>query len=314
MDRPAPRAGANLRADNNRAPSTGPVARGARVGVSWRPKRSAASAGAFATQLLTPRLVGARGETARMRREPREAPSKVDGISRAEAARLEGHVFVARGEVALTRALLARGAVRVLEPGRKGRLEQVGVATTPDALAKARAEVDATAEQREVARERSRERRAAQEVEFRAWFDAAVRRLFPSIPAADRTAIVAHACEVGSGRVGRVAAAKAHDDEPVVLAVRAHIRHEHTDYDDRLAAAGAGQPFGRCSRDDRKAARKAIAGELEAVVRAWAAPREGGAPGPVVEAAPTPVPAPAAAPAPPAPAGSRLWSRGLLRR
>ncbi|HEX2210044.1 MAG TPA: DUF2293 domain-containing protein, partial [Longimicrobium sp.] len=44
------------------------------------------------------------------------------------------------------------------------------------------------------------------------------------------------ACAVGTGRIGRSSEAKQLDADAVHLAVRAHVRHAHTDYDELLAS------------------------------------------------------------------------------
>lgn len=194
-----------------------------------------------------------------------------DAIRREELRQHPDHRFVPRGDPALTRALLARGALRVVDE-RRGKLVQVGVAATPGAIALAQAEVAATAGTRAVARERSRDRREREETRYVAAFDAAVRRLFPSIPDRDRVEIVQRTCEVGSRRVGRSAAAKDLEDDPIRLAVRAWIRHGHTDYDAMLDRAGVGRPFGRASKEARRDARNDIRPLVDAVARTWAQP------------------------------------------
>jgi hypothetical protein len=256
-----------------------------------------------------------------------------DAVRREELRQHPSRQFVARGDPALTRALLARGALRVLDE-RRGKLVQVGVAATPESIAAAQAEVAATAGTRAVARERSRERREREEARYVVAFDAAVRRLFPSIPDRDRQEIVQRTCEVGSRRVGRSAAAKDLDDEPIRLAVRAWIRHGHTDYDQMLDRAGVGRPFGRASKEARRDARKEIGPRVDAVARAWAQPREVDvAPVAAQPAAPrTRVAAQPAAPRTPAPsrpvlrllpprsaapepaARAPLWGRPLARK
>jgi hypothetical protein len=47
----------------------------------------------------------------------------------------------------------------------------------------------------------------------------------------EATAIAEQACLKHSGRIGRTAAAKEFAVEAVDMAVRAHIRHEHSAYD-----------------------------------------------------------------------------------
>jgi hypothetical protein len=226
-------------------------------------------------------------------------------ITRGEVACHPGHVFVPRGETALTRALLARGALRVVRKNR-GRKEQIGVAATREAIEEAQREVAESAPRRAEARERSRERRAEDEKEYRESFARELVRLFPAIPEEDRTTVVLHTCEVSSGRVGRTARAKVLAEEPIRLAVRAHIRHEHTDYDARLRRAGFGQRFGRASREDRDAARKAVKRRIDAIFALWSGERVE-----VPAAAPVAPLAPAASPDAPRAQQLHLWQRPL---
>ncbi|HEV8224835.1 MAG TPA: DUF2293 domain-containing protein, partial [Rubrobacteraceae bacterium] len=62
--------------------------------------------------------------------------------------------------------------------------------------------------------------------------------LFPKAPSREAEAIAARACEKYSQRVGRSASARALAEDAITLAVRAHIRHAHTEYD-RILAEGA---------------------------------------------------------------------------
>jgi hypothetical protein len=57
---------------------------------------------------------------------------------------------------------------------------------------------------------------------------------FPACPPQAASEIARHTAERGSGRVGRSAAGRAVDPVAIKLAVIAHIRHEHTDYDKLL--------------------------------------------------------------------------------
>ena len=76
--------------------------------------------------------------------------------------------------------------------------------------------------------------------------------LFPGSPPKERRSIAEHACTVRSGRVGfelslgkrvvirhlrpaRSAAAKRLEDSAIELAVQAHVRHAHSNYDELLA-------------------------------------------------------------------------------
>jgi hypothetical protein len=61
-----------------------------------------------------------------------------------------------------------------------------------------------------------------------------------------------------SGRVGRSSGAKGFEQKPIELAVRAHIRHEHTNYDELLMMGW-----------DRDDARIEIMDEVELVIEKW---------------------------------------------
>ncbi len=58
--------------------------------------------------------------------------------------------------------------------------------------------------------------------------------MFHRCPDAAVEKIAQHACEKYSGRVGRNAAAKEFDPQMITLAVRAHVRHQYTNYDELL--------------------------------------------------------------------------------
>ncbi len=62
-------------------------------------------------------------------------------------------------------------------------------------------------------------------------FAAKIRERFPSMPAGEEFTIAAHATERGSGRVGRSTTA----NDPVGLAVAAHVRWVHTEYAEVLS-------------------------------------------------------------------------------
>lgn len=102
-------------------------------------------------------------------------------------------------------------------------------------------------------REAERQRRQRRDVER---FAAAVRERFPGCPADEAAAIAAHACEVGSGRVGRSRVA----EDPVRAAAVAHVRHLHTDYESLLDEG--------YDRDD---ARRLVAADIAAWLVRWEA-------------------------------------------
>lgn len=87
-------------------------------------------------------------------------------------------------------------------------------------------------------------------------FEDAVLKVFPRIPKAEVPQIVKHALKKHSRRVGRTSTVALHDR--VKLAVRAHIRHVHTDYD-ALLQQGVSRPV----------AREKIWDRLNEVARQW---------------------------------------------
>ena len=76
----------------------------------------------------------------------------------------------------------------------------------------------------------------ATEKETKGYIHNAVREMFPKIPEADLQAIVSHAFEEGTNRVGN--AKELSLARRVQLAVVAHIRHTYTDYDKLLKTDG----------------------------------------------------------------------------
>lgn len=170
-------------------------------------------------------------------------------------------VFLPSGDAALTRRAGKYSGLRAVlvrfSRARK-RYERQGILVEEQALARAEQECLADAD----ARERQRERRARQEERldagYRARFAARVAELFPGCPPDAAVAIAEHACLRHSGRIGRTAAAKDLDSDAVELAVRAHVRHVHTRYDELL---GEGL--------NRHAARSAVADQVDAVLQRW---------------------------------------------
>lgn len=146
-------------------------------------------------------------------------------------------VFLARGDAALTRRATRYSTLRAVvvrfSRARK-RYERQGVLIEETALARAEQECLADDEARRLARQRAAERREEMDVGYVKAFAQRIGELFPQCPADQRQAIAEHACEKYSGRVGRSAAAKELESKAVELAVRAHIRHVHTRYDQLL--------------------------------------------------------------------------------
>jgi hypothetical protein len=176
-----------------------------------------------------------------------------------------GHLeFLGSGNMALTRRAtkhspLRAGVVRWARA--RKRYERQGILVTREAIDRAEAECLADEDRRARQRERAAERR---EVEDRTYEAAAVEKLkelFPGCPANEAARIAAWTCRKHSGRVGRSAAAKEFDPQALRLAVIAHIRHEHTCYDELLMRHG-----------DRQQARAAVRQKIAVVLGRWESP------------------------------------------
>ncbi|KAJ6784282.1 hypothetical protein PWT90_10470 [Aphanocladium album] len=97
---------------------------------------------------------------------------------------------------------------------------------------------------------------AARDVSTRNVFEAALRRQFPEMPAADADKVLQRTLRKHSGRVGRTG--KLYLDDKVRLAVAAHVRHTHTDYDTLVRG-----------EKSRKEARKAVYNTVREVLAKW---------------------------------------------
>jgi hypothetical protein len=153
-------------------------------------------------------------------------------------ADLDHLVFLPRGDVALTRRASKYSTLRAVvvrfSRSRK-RYERQGILIEEAALARAERECLSDAEARELARERAAARRQELDAEYVETFARRVGDLFPGCPDEEQRAIAEHACQKYSGRVGRSAAAKEFETGAIELAVRAHVRHTHTRYDELLS-------------------------------------------------------------------------------
>ena len=148
-------------------------------------------------------------------------------------------IFLPRGDAALTRRASRYSslkAVVVRFSRSRNRYERQGVLVEEAALARAEQECLADSDARARARERRAERDAEIDMQYRGEFASHICRLFPGCPEPKAIAIAEHACLKHSGRVGRTADAKRFDPEMITLAVRAHVRHVHTDYDQLLGS------------------------------------------------------------------------------
>ena len=176
-------------------------------------------------------------------------------------ADLDHLVFLASGNAALTRrarkhSTLSPVVVRFSRT--RKRYERQGVLVEEEALARAEEECLADADARQAARTREADRRKRIDRVYVAKFAEQIESVFPECTSEEREAIGKHACLKHSGRVGRSASAQRFDKKALELAVRAHVRHHHTDYD-ALLAVGM----------DRQEARDAVRPVVERVLLRW---------------------------------------------
>jgi hypothetical protein len=170
-------------------------------------------------------------------------------------------VFLPSGDPALTRRAASyseRSAVVVEFVRRRKRNERRGTLVEAAAVERAKESCAADAEKRAAKAVKRRAKDEVAEREYVEQFRARILGMFPLCPEPAAAEIARHACEKYSGRVGRSASAKSLDPETVTLAVRAHIRHVHTEYDSLLA--GGLSP---------KEARPLIRGQVDEVAREW---------------------------------------------
>ncbi|MFC5749942.1 DUF2293 domain-containing protein [Actinomadura rugatobispora] len=173
-------------------------------------------------------------------------------------------LFLPAGNAALSRRAKKESglsAIVVQHNRRRKRYERRGILVEEEALARAEEQCLADEDARARRRVRDQERRAHQDVEFQARMAAEIVRLFPGCPAERARAIAEHAGLRGSGRVGRSAAGRELDDNALLLAVAASVRHLDTDYDELLMS---GVP--------RQDARTRIRARVDAVLDGWRRP------------------------------------------
>jgi hypothetical protein len=152
-------------------------------------------------------------------------------------ADLDRLVFLPAGDTGLSRrarkhSSLAAVVVR-FNRARK-RYERQGLLVTDKALAKAEEECADDAPARAAARVRAALARQEEDREFVAALAQAILQRHPGCPSEEARRIAEHAGRRSTSRVGRSAAGRALDASAVDLAVIAHIRHAHTNYDELL--------------------------------------------------------------------------------
>jgi hypothetical protein len=177
-----------------------------------------------------------------------------------------GHLsFLPRGDAAITRRATKYSTLRavVVQWSRsRKRYERQGILVEQAAVDKAEEESLADADVRRLRQQRAAVVRARDDEQFINDFTAAVQKQYPNCPLDEAATIARHACTKHSGRVGRSAAAKAFDYDAIRLAVTAHIRHVHTNYDALLARHA-----------DRRGAREQVWDKVQNVLERWSAGR-----------------------------------------
>ena len=174
---------------------------------------------------------------------------------------LDHLVVLPSGNAALTRRAgkySTLKAVIVRFSRARKRYERQGILVEEDALRRAEEECLADAEARARARKRAALRRADEDEDHIAAFAARIGEFYPASPVEERLQIARHTCRRGSGRVGRSAVARQLEESAIDLAVRAHVRHAHSSYDELLAQGL-----------DRQDARAEVAVAVDNVLKAW---------------------------------------------
>ena len=141
---------------------------------------------------------------------------------------------------------------------RRKRYQRVGILVTSAAINAAEEQCEADADLRAERRERGAQRRAEQDVVLVEQMTDLILAEFPSCPLEEAKEIAVHTAERGSGRVGRSAAGRELQLDAIALAVGAHVRHVHTNYDQLLMEG-----------TERQAARQLIQETQTQVMRRW---------------------------------------------
>ncbi len=179
-------------------------------------------------------------------------------------ADLDHLVWLPRGDAALSRrARKYSGLAAIVLRFSRARkhYERQGLLVDEAALERAESECLEDEAARAARRARDAERRDRGDADLARRALDAIRTIFPGCPAAEAESIARHTMERGSGRVGRSDAGRELDPEALRLAVRAHVRHRHTEYDSLLMHGV-----------DRAAARGAVVSAVDAKLHAWADP------------------------------------------
>jgi hypothetical protein len=174
--------------------------------------------------------------------------------------------YLPAGDAALTRRAAkhgARKAVVVRFSRSRGRYERQGILIEEPALRKAEQESALDAGGRAQRRERQAAQRREQDRKLVLEMTRRIREILPGCPPAEAQRIAEHTAVRGSGRVGRTAAGRGLEEQALMLAVVAAVRHRHTGYD-ALLAGGL----------DRSLARERVRDRVEEILAAWSEPAE----------------------------------------
>jgi hypothetical protein len=185
-----------------------------------------------------------------------------------ECADLDHLVFIPRGDAALTRRsrkYSTLSAVVVRFSRSRKRYERQGLLVESGALERAEEECLSDKAKRRIAREKAALAREQADQQYVVQFTESIRSRYPDCPPTEAEAIAKHACAKYSGRVGRSAAAKSFDATAIDLAVKAHVRHAHTEYDLLLSRGW-----------ERSEARSEVSDKVMEIMERWrrAWPRE----------------------------------------
>ena len=170
-------------------------------------------------------------------------------------------VFLPSGDAALTRRAnknSRQSAVVVRFSRARKRYERQGILVEEDALERAEQQCLADEESRARRRDRDAERRAGEDLELQSRMAVEIGKLFPGCPPGRPDAIIRHAAQRGSGRVGRSASGRALDPQALELAVLASVRHQDTGYDELLM-----------SGVDRATARDHVRDQVNTILNQW---------------------------------------------
>ncbi len=173
--------------------------------------------------------------------------------------------FLPSGDAAMSRRAKKHSplaAVVVQFNRRRKRYERRGILAAAKAIEQAEVECLSDADRRAAQRERGAVQREREDEKLVEEMTATILAQYPACPSHEARQIASHTARRGSGRVGRSAAGRQLHTEAIRLAVIAHIRHEHTRYDELLMSGTA-----------REAARRRIASDIQDVLKAWSTAR-----------------------------------------